>query len=260
VRILAIGNSFSQDAVEQYLWELADAEGYEVVIGNVRIGGCTLATHLVNANNDTGTYVYRKIVDGAKSERSGVKLAEAIVDEEWDYISLQQESGNSGIYSTFEASLPGLANYVRARATNPGMELMLHRTWSYAQNSDHSGFANYGRDQMAMFYAIVDAYDRAADLVGIDIIIPSGTAIQNGRSSCLGDTFCRDGYHLDVNYGRYTAACTWFETIFGDDVVGNLYIPAGVDEYDALIAQHAAHAAVRNPGGVTELTEYKMCQ
>ena len=27
VRILAIGNSFSQDAVEQYLHELAEAEG-----------------------------------------------------------------------------------------------------------------------------------------------------------------------------------------------------------------------------------------
>ena len=37
--------------------------------------------------------------------------------------------------------------------------------------------------------------------------------IQNGRSTALGDTFNRDGYHLELTYGRYTAACTWFETL-----------------------------------------------
>lgn len=38
LRILAIGNSFSQDAVEQYLWNLFNADGQEVVIGNLYIG------------------------------------------------------------------------------------------------------------------------------------------------------------------------------------------------------------------------------
>ena len=42
VRILAIGNSFSQDAVEQYLHELAEAEGISTIIGNMFIGGCCL--------------------------------------------------------------------------------------------------------------------------------------------------------------------------------------------------------------------------
>ena len=41
VRILAIGNSFSQDAVEQNLHELAAAEGIPTIIGNMYIGGCT---------------------------------------------------------------------------------------------------------------------------------------------------------------------------------------------------------------------------
>ena len=41
VRILAIGNSFSQDAVEQYLHELAEAEGISTIIGNMFIGGCS---------------------------------------------------------------------------------------------------------------------------------------------------------------------------------------------------------------------------
>ena len=39
------GNSFSQDAVEQYLYELAEAAGYELIIGNMYIGGCDLDKH-----------------------------------------------------------------------------------------------------------------------------------------------------------------------------------------------------------------------
>ena len=34
VKVLAIGNSFSQDAVEQYLWELAREAGVKMIIGN----------------------------------------------------------------------------------------------------------------------------------------------------------------------------------------------------------------------------------
>ena len=42
VKILAIGNSFSEDAVEQNLHELATAKGIETVIGNMYIPGCPI--------------------------------------------------------------------------------------------------------------------------------------------------------------------------------------------------------------------------
>ncbi len=257
VRILAIGNSFSQDAVEQYLYELAAAEGIKTIIGNLYIGGCTLATHLSNANSDAAAYEYRKIVNGSKSNQGSVKMSAALAEEPWDYISLQQASDYSGVYSTFEASLPALVNYVKARATNENMWLMLHQTWAYARNSTHSAFPTYGKDQMTMYNAIVDAYKRAATLSGINIVIPAGTAIQNGRTSYLGDSFNIDGYHLEVNYGRYTAACTWFEKIFGKDVTQNTYKPASVSDYNAEIARTAAHYAVQKPNQVTDMVDYK---
>jgi hypothetical protein len=166
-------------------------------------------------------------------------------------------SGNSGRYETFEESLPELVDYVKAHATNRKMKLMLHQTWAYAMNSTHQAFPNYDKDQTKMYEAIVDAVTRAADLVGIDIIIPSGTAIQNGRTSCIGDHFNRDGYHLELTYGRYTAACTWFEKIFKKDVTRNSYAPAGVDPYKIEIAKHAAHAAVLNPDEVTVLKKFE---
>ena len=41
IRILAIGNSFSQDAIENYLHQLAEASGKQTIIANMYIGGCT---------------------------------------------------------------------------------------------------------------------------------------------------------------------------------------------------------------------------
>ena len=258
IRILAIGNSFSEDAVEQYLWELADAEGIDLIVGNMYIGGCSLEMHVENATGNKTAYAYRKVVKGSKTSISATSLATALADEPWDYISLQQVSGLSGIYSTFEASLPALADYVRARATNKEMKLLLHQTWAYAASSTHADFVKYDKDQMNMYRAIVSAYDQAARLIGAHAVIPSGTAIQNARTSYLGDTFCRDGYHLERTYGRYTAACTWFEKIFERDVTRNDYKPETVSDHLAEIARTAAHLAVLTPGAVTELTDYKI--
>ena len=254
VRILAIGNSFSQDAVEQYLHELAEAEGISTIIGNMFIGGCSLERHVKNARDNAPAYAYRKIgTDGKKREKGKMSLETVLADEDWDYVSLQQASPFSGMYETYEASLPELIEYVKARLPKK-TKLMLHQTWAYASTSRHSGFKNYNCNQLTMYQAIADAVKKAVKANKIKIVIPSGTAIQNARTSFIGDHLNRDGYHLDVKIGRYTAACTWFERIFKHNVVGNPYAPEGLDEARKAVAQKAAHAAVKHPYKVTELS------
>lgn len=254
VRILAIGNSFSQDAVEQYLHELAEAEGISTIIGNMFIGGCSLERHVKNARENAPAYAYRKIgTHGKKGEKGKMSLEAVLADEDWDYVSLQQASPFSGMYETYEASLPELIEYVKARLPKK-TKLMLHQTWAYASTSKHSGFKNYNCNQLTMYQAIADAVKKAAKANKIKIVIPSGTAIQNARTSFIGDHLNRDGYHLDVKIGRYTAACTWFERIFKHNVVGNPYTPEGLDEARKAVAQKAAHAAVKHPYKVTDLS------
>ena len=103
VRILAIGNSFSQDAIEQNLYELAKAEGIPVIIGNAYIGGCSLERHVKNSRSGEGAYAYRKIEgDGIKKEAEKVSLQDIVDDENWDYVSLQQASSLSGQIETYE--------------------------------------------------------------------------------------------------------------------------------------------------------------
>ncbi|MCK9312160.1 MAG: DUF4886 domain-containing protein [Bacteroidales bacterium] len=254
IKILAIGNSFSADAVEQNLYELAVAGGDSLIIGNLYIGGCSLERHFMNSLNDTAIYSYRKIVNGIKTETNHYRLASAIRDENWDYITFQQASPLSGIYKSYFPFLTDLKSYVLTCATNAKVKFGLHATWAYAKNSKHTGFANYNRNQMKMYNSIVNAANRVAKVVSMDFIIPAGTAIQNGRTSVIGDHFCRDGYHLQLNYGRYTAACTWYEVLLGKSVIGNHYRPADITAEQIKIAQRSAHFAVINPNVVTKIS------
>lgn len=255
IKILAIGNSFSDDALEHYLAGLARASGEKVVIGNLYIGGARLSTHWGNAKNDKPAYSYRKIENGKRNVLPNTTIAYALLDEDWNFISFQQASIYSGRYTTFIEPLSNLYNYVKDKIGDSKVEYLLHQTWAYATYSDHVGFDTfYNSNQFEMYHDIVDAYLQAEKLIHADMIIPSGTAIQNGRTSSLGDNFNRDGHHLNV-LGRYTASCTWFESIFGKSVMGNTYKPDELTECEVAIAQMAAHYAVESPNEVTPIVD-----
>ncbi len=257
VKILAIGNSFSEDAIEHYLYGLAKAGGYKVIIGNLYIGGAPLALHWKNAKADNAAYEYRKIaVDGKKERFPKTSIAKALVDEKWDYISFQQSSPNSGLYETYVEPLPLLFNYVKQRATNSKVKYVLHQTWAYAKNSTHAGFASYHQDQLKMYNDIVGTTKKVWELAPFNLLVPTGTAIQNARTSFIGDNMCRDGYHLNLYIGRYTASCTWYEAIFKESVVRNTYRPDKVTEREAMAGQAAAHKAIKKPFKVTKLKAF----
>ena len=253
LHVLAIGNSFSQDAVEQYLHELAAAAGKTMVIGNMYIGGAPLSLHWENAQGNKSAYGYRKIdAEGMKAAREGVSIRTALEDEEWDYVSLQQVSHRSGLFDTYIVPLTALHRYIDS-VTAGKVGYIWHQTWAYATNSTHSGFGNYNNNQDEMYQAIMSASARAQQLVSIDLLVPAGTAIQNARTSFIGDSLTRDGFHLDLHIGRFIAACTWFEALFGQPAPVELYRPEGVSEAEGEVAQRAAHAAVQQPFAVTEI-------
>ena len=55
MKILAIGNSFSQDATT-YLHQIALAQGVEVEVTNLYIGGCPLEKHALNLETGEAAY------------------------------------------------------------------------------------------------------------------------------------------------------------------------------------------------------------
>ena len=253
VKVLAIGNSFSADAVEQNVVELAAADGRQMIVANMFIGGCPLSRHWDNVQQDRGAYRYRKTgVDGKRRQTDNMSISRALADEDWDYISLQQASDRSGQPETYEPYLTELIQYIKK--VSPESEIVWHQTWAYAKSSRHGAFPRYGKDQTRMYNCIVDAARKAVKEHGIKIVIPVGTAVQNARTTFIGDNMNRDGHHLENSYGRYTAACTWYEALTGRSVLGNAYHPEGLNADLTRAAQEAAHAAVQSPWTVTDLS------
>lgn len=256
IRVLAIGNSFSQDAVEQYLWELANEAGIKMIIGNAYRGGQGFHSHWIDVTEANNTFEYRKVVNGRRSNTPRSSLESIITDEPWQYITFQQVSQESGLTTTFEPYLTYLIQYTQGLQTNPRARYGYHQTWAYSHDSTHGGFANYGNRQEVMYDSICRAVQYAlASHPEFSFMVPSGTAIQNARTTYLGDNMNRDGYHLDLKMGRYTAACAWFETLTGISPVGFSYHPDGVDYLAAHTCQVAAHEAVSHPFERTVLSQ-----
>lgn len=258
LRILAIGNSFSRDAVEQYLWELFHEAGKDVVIGNMYIGGCSLSRHWNEASQNLKNYEYRKIVDGVRTNTTGTSLAEALKDEYWDYISFQQGSGDYGFINTFEPYLTDLISYCRKNSAKRNFKIIYHVTWAAAAFSTNSNFINkYHSNQMEMYTMTNDVVKELNKDGRFDLVVNSCDAIQNGRSSYIGDNFnTTDGWHLN-DYGKFTAACTWYEAISGNDATKNAYYPsAKMDNVKAEIFKTAAHEAVLHPYTITDLSYF----
>jgi hypothetical protein len=246
IKILTIGNSFSVDAVESYLSDLAITADVSMLIGNLYISGCSVEKHWNCAKDNLQAYDYNKIYE--KGERETIKkstLQSALMDENWDYISFQQVSSLSGIYESFFPYLENLLKYVKSNIQSPDdTKYILHMTWAYETTSTHPDFVNYGKNQTIMYEAIKTTFPRIAKTMYFDHIIPSGIAIQEMRQVTNKDV-CRDGFHLNNGLGKYTASCTWFEALSGQTVVGNSFYPeAEITQEEAFFAQEAARKAV----------------
>lgn len=253
LKILAIGNSFSRDGME-YLWDICKASGYEkVTLGNLYIGGCTLNKHWTNISQAKEAYTYYKNTRGIWNQMDQVSVRYAMEDEAWDIITVQQESGSSGQPDTY-GDLDNILKWIEKNKTNSEAKIYWHMTWAYAQDSTHKSFPKYNSNQQTMYRAITDTV-QAKILTDnrIDGVIPSGTAIQNLRSSYVGDTVTRDGYHLHKGIGRYTAAMTWFAAITGKSIDSISWMPSSyssLSEQLDVIKESVDHA-IQKPYEVT---------
>jgi hypothetical protein len=257
IKVLAIGNSFSIDGME-YLWNVLHDAGYEeIVLGNLYIGGCSVDKHWKNIQSDAGAYVYLKNTYGQWLKIPDTPISFAITDHDWDVITLQQSSGSSGRASTY-GNIDNVFQYIKNQ--QPDAKIFWHMTWAYQQDTPSTAFANYNSDQLTMYNAITSAVEEK--IVGnsyVDGIIPSGTAIQNVRTSYVGDIMTRDGNHLSYSHGRYTAAMTWFAALTGGDPDAITWVPTKYPELknDLPIIRQAVKDAVKNPLLITEESEIR---
>ena len=228
LRILGIGNSFTDDGM-MYLPELLEAAGIRnVVLGRLYIAGCSLERHCREYAGNAPAYIYYKSTSNRwETVSKKATLLDGIADERWDVVVLQQASGKSGIYPTYQPWFGRLVEIVRWCCPNAGACIAWQQTWAYARNSQHRDFGRYEKNQQLMYRGIVSSVEQLMRETSVEVVVPSGTAIQDLRNTALCDSLdlTRDGYHLNPGTGRYTAACAWFQTLvapaFGTNVAGN---------------------------------------
>lgn len=250
IKILSVGNSFSVDAMQNHLYQMFEAAGCtDIRLGILYIGGCSIDKHYDCIRLDTEEYEYYENVNGAWQKTPNYKASDAFKLTDWDIVTLQQVSSDSGRGISY-GNLGALVDLIRPQIGDAKM--YWHMTWAYQQDSKHPDFGNYNKDQMRMYKGIIRATTEKIvgneDFVGI---IPSGTSIQNLRTSSLGDTLTADGYHLLDSFGDYTASLTWFCYLTGADAETMTYRPNSVARNFDEIAE-SVNNAMKTPLAVTE--------
>lgn len=224
MKILAIGNSFSQDAT-RYLKQIASADGEKFKVVNLFIGGCPLKRHFANIMADSKSY---SMEYGGESTGFFVSIKEALLSDEWDVVTLQQASPDSFKYETYQPYLSTLADYVRTYA--PKAKLYMHQTWSYEEG--HGALSRWGfKNQAEMFAAIEDAYDKAAKAINADGILKSGKVLQLLLQNGI-EKVHRDGAHISLGAGRYATALLWYATLTKKDIADNSFC-----DFDELLTE-----------------------
>ncbi len=212
MKILSIGNSFSQDG-QKWLHGMCKTAGYDVTCINLFIGGCSLERHWERFLDDEPEYRYE--VNGI--DKKGITLKEALSADKYDIITMQQASHFS---FKKESYVPYLENlYREVKLLQPDAKIYIHHTWAYQDGFD-SAFNN---DSEKMYEKVVEGYEFASGLIGCPLI-KVGPFIQYLRrnlpefDSKTGINITRDGFHLSLTYGRYAAALIWYATLLGGDI------------------------------------------
>lgn len=279
VRLLTIGNSFSQNAT-RHLGALAQAGGHELIHRPIVVGGASLELHALKARRHAEDPAAK---DGRYAD--GASLVELLVADTWDAVTIQQASIKSHDLATYTPFADELAALIRRLA--PQARLHVHQTWAYRADDPRftrpSGKPGEPVDRAAMHAGLTHAYETTAKRLNA-VLLPVGDAfdlaerdpqrgfrsdtafdVAKAKQPALPDQthslhvgwrwakgrgednevkLRMDGHHANLA-GEYLGACVWYEVLFGDSPVGNAFLPDGLDAGYARFLQETAHRAVQ---------------
>ncbi|GAB5402561.1 MAG: hypothetical protein Aurels2KO_07920 [Aureliella sp.] len=279
VRVLTIGNSFTQNAT-RYLSDLVEAAGHRLTHKSLTIGGSSLERH---AGMAMAFEADRS--DPNARYASGESLQEVLASQSWDFVTIQQLSIKSHNVETYRPFTRQLADIVHRYS--PGAKLLVHQTWAYRKDDPRfNGKATSKSEpttQREMYEALTAAYceivkelhaeripvgdafwlaDNDASY-GYEAIDPAGleqlkhpNLPAQPHSLHVGYRWRRlpeggerwelgmDGHHAN-KFGEYLGGCVWLESLFGESPVGNSFVPKGISPKYARFLQTVAHRAVQ---------------
>lgn len=251
IKILCIGNSFSCDTVE-HVANIALSLGVKkVTLGNLYIGGCSIKKHYANAVGNLEAYEYFYNTGSGWTSTYNHSIKATLESDDWDYVSIQHGTNDGSRYAE-EASyteLSSFAAYIRSYVPAK-TKIVFNMTW-VGEPASHEEMTAFGNDQLKYYIAVASLTESlVANTEGIDIVSPTGTAIQNARTASVG-LLTRDNYHLSLDLGRYIAGLTFFKALTGADITNISWAPASLNNYKKQVAVEAVNNALASPYSVT---------
>ncbi len=208
MKVLSIGNSFSQDA-QRYLNRIAVKNNKSIKCVNLYIGGCSLKNHYYNILDDAKAY---NLEFNGCDTGFRVSIKEALQSDDWDFITIQQASKVSFDFEKYYTPyIEKLAEYIRVYA--PKSKIIIHQTWPYKDGSELLNSVGFLSTE-EMFKKVQLSYRKAAEVISADGIIPSGAAMFGAYKKDR-DIVHRDTFHASLGFGRYMIGLLWFLCIFG---------------------------------------------
>ena len=254
IKILSVGNSFSADTME-HLANIVMSMGIKKFkFANLYIGGCSINQHYNNAINDIAGYRYFVNTGDGWNVKESYKISDPVKKENWDFISIQHGTGDKSRYTSpesYENLLP-LVKYIRNIA-NTDVKIAFNMAWVADSESTHHEITSYGGNQALMYEKLTKlTKELIFPMKEIDVVSPSGTAIQNART-CVEGKLTRDGFHLSYDLGRYIAGLMFLKSLCNFNIDSVKWSPEGVAEQEKKIAKMAVNAAFENPFYLTEI-------
>ena len=261
LKMLCITSSFGLNTTE-LLYDIAKDQGAEnVIIARLYVSGCKLSQHAQFAKTGEPAYQYTKNSSGKWEKMMNTTLLYGLQDEEWDIIFLQQGAHHAGLVHTYGDYIDEIMAFVQQNKTNPNARFVWNMTWAFQSDNTHEIFmTNHQGDQLVMYNMILDTVkEKVLPRDDFSAIIPSGTAVQNARTSYFGDTLTKDTLHLN-NLGRVIAGYATWATLTGKPItqidlppVHSYDLPEDVilSEADKAVIMEAVNNAIANPWEVT---------
>ena len=286
LRVLMIGNSFSQ-SVLNYLPAIAKADPtVKLSIRNAYIGGCSIQRHLKEydttaQNPEHRPYTTNLPIEGINGRK--VSLQDCLKADQYDIVTIQQASRDSWNADTYGADADRLIAIVREY--QPKAEIVGHQTWAYRADSKAIlPGGSFKMTQLEMHNHITDCYKALAKKYSFRII-PVGNAVQIFRSKTPNPYTAADvpkvaptytypelptppndvvgnshwqkdkttgefRFHNDPNHlnarGQYLQACVWYMFLFGKKAKDVKYIPPKFDKEDATFLAQCAEEAIQS--------------
>ncbi len=232
MKVLSIGNRMSSDA-HTFLPFLAKAGSKRLLLSNLCTENASVEDHYRNYIDENEVYYYETFLPGITEmmRPDGIALHEAVEEEDWDFITIQQNGVLSGSKDSYKPYFGEVAAY--CRLVHPETKIMIVQPWAFDKGCPLPEFRElYGKNSDNMYEMTAQCCSETALDEELDGIIPIGKAFQIIRQTAIGSRLTLDGQYAN-EIGQFAAGCVMYEKIFGEDVSG---VPYNLPDYPAEIS------------------------